>query len=114
LVAEKVMGLRRHDPSPNADNLCWERADEPYESFELPPYSTDIAAAWEVVEKLKTLRDDLKIELSSGSEHPNEWEVAVSWYEQPEDGIHGPFYFTAPTAPHAICLAALKAVGAEP
>lgn len=78
LVAEKVMG------------------------GELRPYSTDISAAWEVVEKYKWAEPELRysdeqhcwvFSLHKASGYPNE---------------------CGDTAPHAICLAALRAVGYEP
>lgn len=77
-----------------------------------PKYSTDIRAAWEVVEKLKAIGlRDFNIELSSGSEHPNEWEVTIYWLD--DEQRHGPFYFSSNStnsAPYVICLAALQAV----
>ena len=74
---------------------------------EHPSYSTDIASAWQVVEKLNTLPGGEYISLTRGI-----------------PGIPDPNYRVqfcvagvldnaeAPTAPHAICLAALKAVDA--
>jgi hypothetical protein len=83
-------------------------------SYTIPQYSIDIAAAWEVVEKLKALVDDLEIEISSSSEYPEEWEVSVKYFKwcEGEEQQYGPFYFTEKTAAHAICLAALKTIGA--
>ncbi len=62
----------------------------------LPAYSTEIAAAWEVVEKLRSPVFVLEWE-------PDRW--LASFCGEDEDA-------TADTAPHAICLAALKAVEA--
>jgi hypothetical protein len=75
LVAEKIIGVR----------------NEP-----VPPYATDIAAAWMVVE---TIRGAIYLERDHTS-----WLVLIdARYEA-----------TAATASRAICLAALKAVGALP
>lgn len=68
---------------------------------EVPHYSTSIAAAWEVVEKLK--KECYAFEVT--------WFKDGTW----ECGFHGkglttPMDFTAVSASHAICLAALKAV----
>jgi hypothetical protein len=75
----------------------------------LPRYSTDIAAAWEIVERLKTTEaflqgENLKLEwLGSG------WLLHAL---RSEDYFSAEDFPGAPTAPLAICLAALKAVGA--
>ena len=81
LVAIEVMG--RHP-----DDL-----DRPY-----PPYSTDIAAAWEVVEKLSA-----------------EWSFTLArdtkdWWDAE---FYADTFAKAPTAAHAICLSALNAVGTK-
>ncbi len=72
-------------------------------SHNSPYYSTSIAAAWEVVEKVGAVR----IELFSDG-----------WYAQFGSFQHNRKFTTkagvADTAPHAICLAALAAVGALP
>lgn len=71
-----------------------------------PPYSTDISAAWEVVEILRVKERALILEYLIGVK---KWEVAFvdypsikKWAVRDEE------------APLAICLAALKAVGVEP
>ena len=73
---------------------------------ELKPYSTDIAAAWEVVEKLQE-RGTLTVSSARGG---SVGELKTfAWCVE----IHGPEVEEwGDTAPHAICLAALKAVGA--
>ena len=108
LVAEKVFG--------------WTGGH--YESL---PFSTDIAAAWEVVERLRSRG------ISSG--HGFNWDLCIKvghsddsgWFVELFDlssmGYCGPADTTirwdgvdvrnAETASHAICLAALKAVGVE-
>ena len=67
---------------------------------DLPHYSTDISAAWEVV--AKNFSD---IELES-FDNLSSWECWVC-------GKEGYTKAYADTAPMAICLAALKAVGVE-
>jgi len=64
----------------------------------LPKYSTDIAAAWEVVEEM---------ELVVGYGLLYKWHVRNSW----EDDLAS-VHTNADTAPLAICRAALKVVGA--
>ena len=88
LVAEKVMGLVK-------GSFGWINSDTAI-PIALPLYSTDIAAAWEVVERFKDW--DWKL-YSHG-----EGESFVIY----KDGTH--YEATAPTAPLAICRAALKAV----
>lgn len=70
------------------------------------PYSTDIAAAWEVVEKFEYcyLWLDTQDLLGTGR---RAWECKL----EAEDARTK--YAVAPTAPLAICRAALKAVGHE-
>ena len=93
LVAEKVMGL------PGAAVGGWYNPnllDGP------PPYSTDIAAAWEVVEKLLELGWHVDIE--------DGWCVIVYGGR---DGKADSEMEVGETAPEAICLAALEAVKAS-
>lgn len=115
LVAEKVMGCK----------VLWQKAtvSGPYcgcncaDGFEEGPhsdpnrmdanlksYSTDIAAAWEVVEKLAENGKLLELYAGGGPK-------GASWTATFFDGSSGNEY--ADTAPHAICLAALKAVGVD-
>lgn len=106
LVAEKVMGLKINWDETTPCPLCgdvgrfcgarmWCSHDGWYYS-QYKDYSTDIAAAWEVVEKL---RGDGWI-----------FNLSDSWAAQ----FHMPgnilVVSSAKSAPHAICLAALKAV----
>jgi hypothetical protein len=60
----------------------------------VPLYSTSISAAWEVVEKMRHL------------------DPMVSWDDPKWEVSFSDVWAIADTAPHAICLAALKAVGA--
>lgn len=108
LVAEKVMGWRllcyesgvfayepgQYDDAMKNDGWAWNGDKENREAHEFNP-STDIACAWEVFEKLSQLSSVFK------SDTPF-W---CCWW--------GDVYETGLTAPHAICLAALKAVGHE-
>lgn len=77
------------------------------------PYSTDIAAAWEVVEKMGLWRgfDFIVWRPTSdarGMKPEYIWEAG--WYEVGYEGPETRAVGYADTAPHAICLAALKAV----
>lgn len=95
LIAEKVMG--------------WEDNMRGLMAYAIVPnYSTDIAAAWKVIEEL---RKDQKALLISQAYQGPYWEYLskVEW----NDSLKGyRFEFaTSISAPHAICLAALKAVG---
>lgn len=70
----------------------------------IPPYSTNIAAAWEVVEKLRSER----MMVSIVSDEDGGWNVEMWDYNNRQSKE-----VFSETAPHAICLAALKAVGYE-
>lgn len=108
LVAERVMGWTKTI----VDNYPWQIL--PPDATELkakscPHYSTDIAAAWQVVEKLR--QDRLYIEIVSEAEYfrceVNHYTPAAYQFKTEQH---------ADTAPLAICLAALEAVrtdGAE-
>ncbi len=71
-----------------------------------PPYSTDIAAAWEVAEKLCDMFDEsFSLTRAWDNDMRDVWRVVIEiesgvWIEVDGD-----------TAPMAICLAALKAAG---
>ena len=101
LVAERVMGL-------TLGTVGTQLYYEGNGSLEiLPRYSTDIAAAWEVVEKMHVVH---------GFEGHNEFLLVCSdedeaWYcEFPKPKWEDA---SANTPSLAICLAALKAVGYE-
>ena len=97
LVAEKVMGWKDV-------NTAWPSYGSPPESpdgwREIPAFSTDIAAAWEVVEKLSgpNVVDDFRLAYWGGC-----------WRAEFQSMIFQ--YCEAPTAPQAICLAALRVLG---
>lgn len=97
LVAEKVMG---EDLSPLG---TLHGREIPY----VPPhYSTDIAAAWQVMEHITAQkRDDFGwFDLRFVNDRWKATFITGAYYEARD-------HIEAPTAPHAICLAALKAVG---
>jgi hypothetical protein len=94
LVAEKVMGcLSGVSVLDDGRHCLWINRHW----VDLLPYSTDIAAAWEVVEKLT--RSGWYFELRA----PN---YLASFFRGIDSHCES---IEAPTAPHAICLAALKA-----
>lgn len=102
LVAEKVMWWHKYeDSNPKAtirtigdteDHKC--KFCGSFEGHDIKPYSTSIEAAWEVVEKL--------IESDDWVDFSLEYEPTFKW--SANEIIYGE------TAPHAICLAALRAV----
>ena len=95
LVMESVFGIKRNDGT-----------EQYVIGHNLPHFSTDISAAWEVVEKMIELK--MFINIGHGGIL---WRINVSsrkMYERLEyTGI------TAMTAPLAICRAALLVVGEE-
>jgi len=122
LMAEKVMGWKREQPlyedAPDSYAIWGEGGnaiiyygdDDPLEITGLPHYSTRIEDAWLVVEHLSDYHDhDIFIE----NWRDGEWccftmpMVSSIW---PDGGRPGA---CAATAPLAICLAALEAVGYE-
>ena len=110
LVAEKVMGSASHarashDVPGLTCSLCREAA---------LPYSTSIAAAWEVVEKLSDKWEMNLRTILPARDYVCEFKLVVK-NKCIVDAQH-PFEHVwnnpVDTAPLAICLAALKAVGA--
>lgn len=106
LVGRKVMGLDPSIVDGDMQVFTWRRhflmagdyffiTDEGTD--ELPHYSTDIAAAWTIIEYF------YKAGWGAGAEMDGHTGCRASV---------GQFTSEADTAPHAICLAALKAVGA--
>ncbi len=94
LVAEKVMGWKMdasavwHGPGPSC--------------LVLPHYSTDIADAWEIVEKLQS--QDWACILDNVKDFLGNWQAH---FEKDRRACTA----ESESAPHAIALAALKAVG---
>lgn len=125
LVAEKVMGWEwvkdnpARGPSHYREQRFIERAgfaeshpsfivpaigSEPVASWNEPPhYSTKIEGAWMVVEKLSGGRSENFSIHRTG----DRWSARFRDIESPDK----PDFSEADTAPKAICLAALKAVG---
>lgn len=97
LVAEKVMG--RTKPEHFVPKNVW-----------LPHYSTDIAASWEVVEKMRSMGFYYSVGsiVALGGRGPTLTESHAAGF-----GKRNALFETVSgeTAPHAVCLAALKAVG---
>lgn len=122
LIAEKVMGLFPcSDPIGRCDGAhttpiqCW-ASKKGAGGSELAAYSTDIAAAWEVAQKIVDMDEDNIFNVQLSPSKFEECEVEVRYWDasDPNDPVlAGPFYLLGKTAPHAICLAALKAVGVE-
>lgn len=128
LVAERVFNLVRVDESYHHDTLgsckrvvwrnqigvCMFTGD----CF-LPKYSTDIAAAWEVVEKMKTLGFCIGLRWENrlcGGNPLVEFDREANYTghnpgERNNQHDHGDA--DAKTAPRAICIAALKALEAK-
>jgi hypothetical protein len=118
LVAEKVMGWSDIDLEDQGDfgvppearipdaygrTVSWYAS--PFEQF--PHYSTDIAAAWLVVEKVATIDKGEPGGLEVAVLHyPDRCECHIETNSAAFLVVEG-----APTAPHAICRAALLAVG---
>jgi hypothetical protein len=97
IVADKVFGFRRWEGIPDAFHpkaIRWWQTEQPCDP---PPYSTDIAAAWNVFEK---------IERQPGFVFNRFIEKKDKSYVVSFDGIN---YSEAEDAPLAICHAALKA-----
>lgn len=128
LIAEKVMGDEKvviRCPKCGSDNLeydhrieqgfCTDCQELLFSSgcFLSKPYSTDISAAWKVVEKLREKDICLSVAHVKHVKSSIVWEyiAKVEWYDK---SLEYKFDFaTSETAPHVICLAALKAVGYE-
>lgn len=68
---------------------------------DIPKYSTDIAAAWKVVEKLRDQYGSVQVT----QQRMTYVEILCMWSAN--------IFASADTTPHAICLAALKASGYE-
>lgn len=93
LVAERVMGIDLDGTKPHL----------PYRGVGCTPYSTDIAAAWEVLEELGDVTLGHQARVCNG-----QWVCFVDT-SGPFQGPSG----AADTAPLAICRAALKAAERE-
>lgn len=98
MVAEKVMGLGPiewvdGEPIINPDSDDWERPE---------PYSTDIGAAWKVVEHItrgQSRYRTFRLEYLRDAWHAGWWTADLEEFDAEAEGE---------TAAHAICLLALK------
>jgi hypothetical protein len=97
LVAEKVMEHK-------IDSFGFERTND-YDGTDLKNYSTDISAAWEVVEKIENYFELTKIVIE-----PTKTKTI---YTANILIGNNSFRGHSQSAPHAICLAALRATGIE-
>lgn len=98
LIAEKVMGLR---VVPHAGDFIVIYPTEEWDP--LPWYSSEIADAWEVVEKITAGDRAMSLIFERGI-----WCCKANMEFEPTGHEH-----VAETAPLAICLAALKSIGVE-
>lgn len=107
LVAEKVMGLRCERLMTNPPKPSGLMRSPGGELVGLPYFSTDISVAWKVVEEMRGRGYWVSVQMQ-----PKSGDVdCVMWLPSADDTQD----FSddeAPTAPLAICRAALKAVGA--
>lgn len=107
LIAERVMGytVTRVNGEPYTE---WHgHKAEPYH---LGAYSTDIAAAWQVVEKMREGFKFCCLDLHSDLHYSYTFSLTHYRAEDMHEQEHNPdFVAHAPTAPLAICRAALKA-----
>lgn len=113
MVAEKVMGMVDNRPSGRSGEMWgimdWFAPGEPAWAPNFPTYSTSISAAWEVVEKMRG--DGWYVRITdTKSPLGHRWMVSFDT----EEGLHPLYTAYSETVPHAICLAALRAVGAIP
>jgi hypothetical protein len=117
LIATQVMGWTWDADTNWPDGRDW--ATQMSDDAQHWSPSTDIAHAWEVVERMRKSRH-LGLELMPKTTPIGSW--SVSWADLggvSEDDYemfcvdHRQVYRTAPTAMLAICLAALAAVGAD-
>ncbi len=98
LVAVKVMGF---EMSPE-DLVKLELPDQALLAGGCPAYSTDISAAWEIVEKLDQRVTVIKTRVLNDERYRVELRGPAHRFE---------FCEVAPAAPLAICLVALRVVG---
>lgn len=113
LVAEKVMGWTyKTFPEGACPHIKHWYSGEQY--MLMKPFSSDISAAWQVVEKLKE-RTNLFPQVGWVRVHDNTYQHRCEiWMNDPSAHKHGWLADEyADTAPLAICLATLKAVGVE-
>lgn len=110
LIAEHVMGLILEKdltipPKPTGMYLI---SRTPVSIAEIPCYSTDIAAAWKVVEKITTENTGFMYDCLWRDPNTKKWQFGSF-------GRDGEFFGeeSSLSAPLAICMAALKAKGID-
>jgi len=106
--------LSELEAGPELDSLVDEKifGREYIRGYGALPYSTDIGAAWEVVEKMRNWPNGhWWLSLSQIAGVRGEWRAGFSFGGMAVD--HSPKFVVADTAPLAICLAALKAIDAK-
>lgn len=112
LIAEKVMGGNQYEAY-FVKAIDHDSASVSYETrLTWPPYSTDIAAAWVVVDALYIHKHVMVLYKENTVMAPSGWYASFD-FKYPEPDKAEDQFIWAKTAPHAICLAALKAVGYE-
>lgn len=118
LIAEKVMGLRLdYEFSEEMGAPAVPELRDQYDEWGvLPNYSTDMACAWQVVTHM-TRKDRAREESDLYFKLTYAWDDDYGcWASFDWKGVadtHPLYQGHADTAPHAICLAALRAVGVE-
>lgn len=96
-IAEHVMGWKLRTPYPDR----WLNSEGMTQS--LPHYSTDIYTAWDLLDKLS--ESNFLIETRTYMKQP--WQSQVLILKSPESEW---IVAVGETMPHAICLAAMKAI----
>lgn len=111
LISKKVMGWTeiRESGFTGFDFVGLDPNHKPTDWYLIPHYSTDISAAWQVVNHLLETHEGLVFHTMSPT--PDR----VNWYagfgvQPPTDEV---YFANAGTPSMAICLAALKCVGVE-
>jgi hypothetical protein len=106
LVAERVMGQEHAGECGLGDADCPGQFRPVVGRWGcLPPYSTDIAAAWEVVERVVAEGGYVRLDYDRdyGGEHRRGWTFALNGSANWQEFL--------PTAAEAICRSALKDAG---
>jgi hypothetical protein len=120
LIAEKVMGWRIDYDSAHHWMECGTSVDDliftaPGSIFhgeqrisDVPHYSTDIAAAWLIVEKLRLDGRYLQMNDTMGAYRAQFYTLTDTMTNHPAMMLDGAYYQFGDTASHAISLASLR------